>query len=158
MTASVCRQCSADTSVTRLGRLEGADGGITTAIVGLPIYDCVNGHKRFLTPEFPLQLIDSLLKSDALAVAPQAVQKGLFRKHQHCPACGKELPEQASSKSNMRKDVELPDAEPILVEVELPLYQCPACKQEVTLPKAGVERAVMQAVANAFRSADIPPG
>jgi hypothetical protein len=158
MTEKVCRQCSADTSVRRLGRLEGADSGIKTAIVGLPIYDCTNGHKRFLTPAFPLQLIESLLKSDALAVAPQAVQKGLFRKHQHCPACGKELPGQETSKSNTRKDVEMPDTEPVLVEVELPLYQCPACKQEVTLPKAGVERGVMQAVANAFRSADIPPG
>ena len=55
-------------------------------------------------------------------------------------------------------ELSLPDTEPVAVELALPTYRCPGCQKEVTLPKKSVERGVMQAVANAFRSANIPPG
>jgi hypothetical protein len=40
----------------------------------------------------------------------------------------------------------------------VPIYRCPGCGKEVTLPEKDMARDIMQAVANAFRSADIPPG
>jgi len=158
MTTTVCRQCSADTSLTRFDRLDGEDGDVHVSIQGLTAFDCTNGHKRFLTPDFPLRFVQTLLKSDDLVSAPLAVEKGFFRKRPHCPDCGQELQGAPSSTANARTDLELPETEPIAVEVALPLYRCPGCNQETTLPKPGVERGIMQAVANAFRSADIPPG
>lgn len=158
MTTTVCRQCNADTSLTHFEQIDGEDGAIRVSIRGLTALDCVNGHKRFLTPDFPLKLIETLLKIEGLVSAPPAVEKGFFRKHQHCPDCGQELPAEPSSTANARTDLDLPDVAPLAVEVELPLYRCPGCSQETTLPKPGVERGIMQAVANAFRSADIPPG
>jgi uncharacterized protein with PIN domain len=158
MTATVCRQCNADVELTRLGRVEGEDSGVHIAIEGLPALDCANGHKRFPTPEFPLKFIEQMMNADGLITAEPAVEKGLFRKHAHCPSCGKELPAEAGSTSSHQVELSLPDNEPVAVELALPTYRCPGCQQEVTLPKKSVERGVMQAVANAFRSANIPPG
>jgi hypothetical protein len=158
MTAPVCRQCSADIESKRLGRVEGEDGGIKTALVGVPIVECTNGHKRFPTPEFPLELIQRLLKVDGIVTAPPAVEKGLFRKHRHCPACGKALAGESASSSSARADLDLPDAEPVAAEVAVPLYRCTGCGKDATLPESALARGIMQAVANAFRSANIPPG
>jgi hypothetical protein len=158
MNTTVCRQCSADTSLTHFDRLDGEDGDVHVSIQGLTALDCANGHKRFLTPDFPLKFVETLLKSDDLVSAPPAVERGFFRKRPHCPDCGQELPGAPSSTASARTDLELAEAEPIAVEVALPLYRCPGCNQETTLPRRGIEHGVMQAVANAFRSADIPPG
>lgn len=158
MSTTVCRQCSADTSLTRFDRLDGEDGSVRVSIQGLTALDCANGHKRFLTPDFPLKFVETLLGSDDLVSAPPAVEKGFFRKRPHCPDCGQELPGEPSATANARTDLELAEVAPIAVEVALPLYRCPGCNRETTLPRQGIERGIMQAVANAFHSADIPPG
>ncbi|HRP35407.1 MAG TPA: hypothetical protein PLI48_05915 [Gammaproteobacteria bacterium] len=158
MTTHVCRQCNADIQPHKLGRVEGEDGEIRITIDGLPMVECTNGHKRFPSADFPLKFIETMLKSDDLVVAEPAVEKGLFRKHAHCPGCGQQLPEQSGGASAQRVRVDMPQLDPVGVELAVPLFACPGCRKEATLPKNGVQRGVMQAVANAFRSADIPPG
>lgn len=158
MTAAVCRQCNADTHATRVERVEGEDSGIRVALEGLTTVECTNSHKRFPTTEYPLQLIQALLKKDELVTAPFAVEKGLFRKHRHCPGCAKQLPGEATSTSSTRTEVALPDLPPVTVELAVPVYRCPGCGKEATLPEKDTARDIMQAVANAFRSANIPPG
>jgi hypothetical protein len=157
MTTTVCRQCNADTTQLRLGRVEGENDGVHVAIEGLPALDCSNGHKRFPTPGFPLEFIQKMLAQEGLITAEPAVEKGLFRKRRLCPACSTELSGAGSETSVHRATVPVPDGEPVSVELSLPAQHC-ACGREVTLPKGEVERGVMQATANAFRSADIPPG
>jgi hypothetical protein len=44
------------------------------------------------------------------------------------------------------------------VDLAVPVFRCPKCDKEATLATANVARGVMQAVANAFRAADVPPG
>ncbi|WP_018954456.1 IS66 family transposase zinc-finger binding domain-containing protein [Thioalkalivibrio sulfidiphilus] len=158
MTAHVCRQCSADVSVLRLDRVEGENSGIHVTIEGLPVLDCTNGHRRFPTPDFPLEFIRHLVESEALDGVTPAVQKGLFRKRLHCPACGKELSAVAEDRRNGRAHLAVPEGDPVAVEVIVPLYRCPACDKQASEPESGLQRDVMQAVANAFRSAEIPPG
>lgn len=158
MSTTVCRQCNAATELKRLERVEGDDSGIHVALEGLPIVECGNGHKRFPTPEFPLKFIEKALASDGLITLEPADEKGLFRKHAHCPHCGKELPADTKDTSSHRVEVDWPDVDSVSVELAVPRYSCPSCQKNATLPKKGVERGVMQAVANAFRSADIPPG
>jgi hypothetical protein len=157
MTTNVCRQCNADTTPSRLGRLEGEESGVHIVIEGLPALDCSNGHKRFPTPEFPLEFIQRMLGDEILITAEPAVQKGLFRKRRLCPDCSGELPGELADKSVHQATVAMPDSDPVRVELSLPIERC-ACGREVTLPKSEVERGVMQAAANAFRSAQIPPG
>lgn len=158
MTANICRQCSADAEIKRLDRVEGEDSGIRIVIEGLPALNCANGHKRFLTPGFALEFIERTMTSDGILTAEPAVEKGLFRKRAHCPACGSQLPDEVADASRHQVEVRMPDFEPVTVELAVPVYRCPSCSQQPTLPKAGVERGVMQAMANAFRSADIAPG
>jgi hypothetical protein len=158
MTTHVCRQCSAEVHETRLGRVEGDDSGIHVAIEGLPTVVCANGHKRFPTAEFPLQFIQRILASDNLIRVKPAVEKGFFRKHAHCPDCGAELPGELNGKSSGNAELDLPEGAPASVELAVPVYRCPSCNKEATLAEATVAKAVMQACANAFRSADIPPG
>lgn len=158
MTSKLCRQCNADASVLRLDRIEGAMSGIHVAIDGLPALHCTNGHRRFPTPDFPLEFIQRLFQSNALDGVMPAVEKGLFRKRLYCPSCGNELSGETGASSNGRARVELPEGDPVAVELSVPLYRCPGCNKEASAPKSGLERDVMQAVANAFRSADIPPG
>jgi len=158
MTTQVCRQCNAPVEPLRLGRVEGEDSGIRIQLEGLPAIECANGHKRFPSAEFPLKFIEKMLESDELITAEPAVEKGLFRKHAHCPGCGRQLPEQSSGASAHQVRITLDEFEPVAVELAVPLFKCAGCGKQSTLVKKGVERGVMQAVANAFRSADIPPG
>lgn len=158
MTTHVCRQCNAAVEPLRLERVEGEDSGIHIWLEGLPAIECANSHKRFPTAEFPLKFIETMLKSEDLITAEPAVEKGLFRKHAHCPGCGQQLPEQSTSASTNQVRVNIDEFDPVAVELAMPLFKCAGCGKDATLPKKGVERGVMQAVANAFRSADIPPG
>jgi hypothetical protein len=158
MTSTVCRQCNADTQLTQVGHVEGEDSGIRVVLEGLSIVECTNSHKRFPTPGYPLELIQALLNKDDVVTTQFAVEKGLFRKHRYCPGCGKELSAESGSTTKSRTEVALPNLQPVVVEVALPLYRCPGCSKDATLPEKTVAKAIMQAVANAFRSADIPPG
>lgn len=158
MTSNVCRQCSADTSVIHLDRVEGEENGVRAALEGLPALTCANGHRRFPSPEFPLDFIQHLLASEVFKGMAHAVEKGLFRKRLYCPSCGHELSGESAGLSNGQTRVEVPHGEPVSVEIQVPLHRCPGCEQEASAPKSGLERDVMQAVANAFRGADIQPG
>jgi hypothetical protein len=158
MTSNVCRQCGADVSVVRINHVEGEEGGIRVAIDGLPVLNCASGHKRFTTPDFPLEFVQRLAESGALDDVTPAVQKGLFRKRLLCPSCGQEVAAETNGDLDGKAQVEVPDGDPVHVKVKVPLFRCSGCNQEVTEPKSGLERDLMQAVANAFRSAEIPPG
>jgi hypothetical protein len=142
----------------QLERVEGDENGVHVAIEGLPVVECLNGHRRFPSPEFPLDFIQKLADSQALADIRPAVQKGIFRKRRHCPSCGSELSLEANGSIGGRTTVQVPDCKPVAVEISVPQYLCPSCKQESSESQAGLQRNLMQAVANAFRSADIPPG
>lgn len=156
MTTTVCRQCNADTTPLKLGRVEGEDSDIRIIIEGLPALDCSNGHKRFPAPDFPLEFIQRMLAEEGLITAEPAVEKGLFRRRRLCPGCGEELGGDGA-RSTHEASISLPDTAPVRVELSLPMQRC-GCGREVTLPKTQVERGVMQAAANAFRNAEIPPG
>lgn len=158
MISSICRQCSSDVDMQQLERVEGDENGVHVTIEGLPVVECLNGHRRFPTPEFPLDFIQKLSDSQALDDISPAVQKGIFRKRLHCPSCGNELTARAESNTSGRDTVELPDCGPVAVEISVPLYLCPSCQQASSESQAALQRDLMQAVANAFRSADIPPG
>lgn len=158
MTTTVCRQCNADTTLKRMGRTEGEDGGVRIVIDGISAMECANGHKRFPTPEFALQFIEQVMNTGKLVTAEPAVEKGFFRKHAHCPGCGQALPETLDGASRNEVSVDLPETGPASVELTVPVYNCGKCSQEVTLPSSSVQRGVMQAMANAFRAADITPG
>ena len=157
-TARTCRQCGAEVALTHLGRFEGEDSGVRVALEGLPCYHCVKGHKRFLTPDFPIRLVDTLLKSEGVFEAPAAVKKGLLRARYHCPGCGAELTRESGSHAGTQRSLDLQGSATFEVALQVALYRCPGCGKDASHPTEEVEGAVMRAAANAFRAADIPPG
>jgi hypothetical protein len=144
--------------VTRLPHVEGSEQDVRVAIDGLAVYECERGHKRLLTPDFAIRFIEAILASDEVPPARPATKKGLFKKHLHCADCGAELPEQRGQDGVGHSTVDLSDAEPVEVEVHVPVYLCPSCQKAATLPEDMVQREVMSAVAAAFQTAGISPG
>ncbi|MDH4191887.1 MAG: hypothetical protein OEW21_17000 [Betaproteobacteria bacterium] len=156
--AKTCRQCGAEVALTRLPRAQGEDSGVRVEIEGMPAYLCARGHKRFLTPDFPLHLIEKLLNADGTFSAPHANKRGLIRKRYHCPGCGGDMPAESGRHASARHRIEFSDSATVDVALTLPLYRCARCEHDVLHPRQEVQRALMDAAASAFRSANVPPG
>lgn len=156
-TAKSCKQCGAELALARLEAMRGAESGVTLSIEGMPAYACAKGHKRFLTPDFPLRLIDSLAKA-ATPDLPVAQKKGLLKKRYLCPGCGGELPDEAGTHATLERALALKDSAPFNATLSVPLYRCGGCGVSAMRPGAETTNALMKAAAQAFQSAGIPPG
>jgi hypothetical protein len=156
-TAKTCKQCGAELALARLEALRGEESGVALSIDGMPAYACVKGHKRFLTPDFPMRLIDSLAKAETPEL-PVAQKKGLLKKRYHCPGCGGALPDEAGTHTTLERRLELKDSAPFGATVSLPLYRCGGCGVAAMRPGEEMANALMKAAAQAFQTAGIPPG
>jgi len=155
--AKSCRQCGAELALARLDAMRGEESGLALSIEGMPAYTCVKGHKRFLTADFPLRLIDSLAKADAPNL-PMAQKKGLLKKRYLCPGCGGELPDEAGTHATHEHALALKDSAPFSATLSVPLYHCSGCGVAAMRPGDEMTNALMKAATQAFRSAGIPPG
>jgi hypothetical protein len=156
-TAKSCKQCGADLALARLEAMRGEEAGVALSIEGMPAYACVKGHRRFLAPDFPLRLIDSLAKLDAPDL-PVARKKGVFKKRYLCPDCGGTLPDEAGSHAMLERTLTLLDSTPFSAKVSVPLYRCGGCGVAAMHPGEDTTNALMKAAAQAFQTAGIPPG
>jgi len=156
--AKTCRQCGSEVALTRLEHVQGEKTGVRVEFEGMPAYSCARGHRRFLTPDFPMRLIERLLKADGALAAPHAVKKGLIRKHYHCPGCGGELGAEPGTHASARHNVALSESAPFDVGLTVALFRCGACGRDCLHPADEVRTALMEAAADAFRAANVPPG
>jgi hypothetical protein len=156
-TAKTCKQCGAELALARLDAMRGEESGVALSIDGMPAYACAKGHKRFLTPDFPVRLIDSLAKADT-PERPVAQRKGLFKKRYLCPGCGEGLADEAGTHATFERTLELKDSAPFSATLSVPLYHCAGCGVAAMRPGEEIANAVMKAAAQAFQNAGIPPG
>ena len=156
-TAKTCTQCGAELALARLDVMRGEESGVALSIDGMPAYACVEGHKRFLTPDFPVRLIDSLANAKA-ADLPVARKKGLFKKHYLCPGCGGGLPDEAGTHATLERALELKGSAAFSATLSVPLYHCASCGVAAMRPGEEIASALMKAAAQAFQAAGIPPG
>src|SRR3989338_422431 len=89
--AKPCSVCRKEVSATAVEGMAGEEADVRMSIEGMPVFACAEGHRRFVTPDFAIQLMQALHGQGPVAPLPAAVQKGLLRKRLHCAACGKEL-------------------------------------------------------------------
>jgi hypothetical protein len=156
--AKTCRQCGNEVALTRLERVQGETAGVRVEIDGLPAYSCARGHRRFLSPDFPMRLIEQLLRAEGALSGPQAVKKGLLRKHYYCPSCGGELTGAANAQATSTRSIEIQESAPFEVGLTIPQFRCATCARDVLHPQEEVRSGLMEAAAGAFRAANIPPG
>lgn len=156
-TAKTCKQCGAELALARLDAMRGEESGVTLSIDGMPAYACDKGHKRFLTPDFPMRLIDSLAQAETPEL-PVARKKGLLKKRYMCPGCDGALPDEVGTHATLERSLALKDSAPFNATVSVPLYRCGSCGVAAMRPGEEMTNALMKAAANAFQSAGIPPG
>ncbi len=156
-TAKTCKQCGAELALARLDAMRGEESGVALSIDGMPAYACDKGHKRFLTADFPMRLIDALAKAETPDL-PVARKKGLLRKRYLCPGCGDALPDEAGTHTTLERSLALKDSAPFNTTLSVPLYRCAGCGAAAMRPGEEMTNALMKAAAQAFQSAGIPPG
>jgi hypothetical protein len=153
-----CPECEAEMTLRPLGPIEGQEHGVHMKIQGMPALQCPNGHTHFVAPTFPGDLLDTLFAAPPLVPLDGAAQKGFFRKHYCCPACGQALDGQHGSRVEGTREVALDGLERFDVAIDLPSFRCAACGHECVEPHETLVGDLMKASAQAFRSAHIAPG
>ena len=152
-----CKACHQEMTLCRLTPMSGEDEGVRVAIDGMPAMQCGGGHRRFVAPEFAVEMMDNLLDDNALMRADAAIQKGLLRKRMCCPGCGTELAAVPADTVAARRLLDFPGLESFAVVIEIPKFHCGKCGRKCIAPVKTVVDRLMTAAANAFRAAQVTP-
>lgn len=152
-----CKLCRGEMSLGTLGSIEGEDHGVRMRIEGMPALQCAEGHKRFVTPDFAIKMMQALAEAGELVPLDAATEKGLFRKRFCCPGCGQELGAGASDRVVARKPIEITGLERFEVELEVPKLRCASCGRECVEPQRNLANDLMKASVHAFQSASVTP-
>lgn len=152
-----CSKCKGEMSGLVLDPFRGEQDGLKLSVHGMPCLVCGQGHKRFIHIEFAAQLMDLVMSPESYRGIPIARKKGLFKKHYHCPACDKELPESTTGQKAQEIVAELPKAEPFKVMVEVPVLKCGGCGTESIRSIDETAKLAFKAIDQAYRSIDIHP-
>lgn len=154
-TLKTCKACGADVKVGALEAFRGVEGPVVVSVHGMPALVCANGHKRFVFAEFVPQLMDFTANTAMATPMPEAVKRGLFKKHFHCSGCDTELPAEATGKSERELEVRFDKVDPFKLVVQVDLHKCPKCGNEQVLSKELAGTSAFKAVAHGFHDADI---
>ena len=157
-TPNTCRTCASEAALSKIESFSGEEHGVKLTFTNMPIYLCQKGHKRFIYPELPMHLMESLMAKDNAFGAPPAKEKGFFRKHLHCPGCGEQLPAASATTATLKKKIELKNVAPFEATIEIPQWHCDKCGKDAVGPAEKVGQDVMHAASFAFRGAELPPG
>jgi len=122
----------------------------------MPVLTCQEGHRQFVSPEFPRWLVDHLMQEDETKL-PSGREEGLLFKRYRCAECGAELGKTPERRETFGFDLALLDLDPFRVELTVPVYKCPACSREQLHSLKEVRSSTPQVLAAAFRAAEIPP-
>lgn len=152
---ATCKRCKSEMHLEPLSGVAGDEGGVTITFRELPALVCAQGHRRFLRPEFPVQLLKRLSSSVQL---PAGEARGVVFKSYHCGSCGEKLAGAAAAPRTFEFDVGLEGVDPFRVALMVPVYACPSCGREQVRSLTEVTDRAPAAMARAFQSAEIPPG
>ncbi len=157
MNTRPCHQCDGETTVRTVDTDEGRAEALGLVIRELPIAVCGEGHRQFVRPAFPAELLDHLTKEDEPEL-PSGEEKGLIRKHYRCEDCHAELTPPEDHRHTFVVNVELDALDAFRVELTMPVYRCGGCGKLQVHSLKEMRKHTPAALAHAFQSADIPPG
>jgi hypothetical protein len=152
-----CSRCQGALGLAVLEPFSGEESGVRMSVEGLPALQCAAGHRRFLAPDFPNHLMQSLLEGEPLVPVTAAAQKGLLRKRLHCAGCGEVLAARPAGDVEVVRVLEVKGSSPFGVRVEAPTFHCAGCGKDNGLPERALLQALLKASVNGFRAARIDP-
>jgi len=149
-----CPSCRSDTTLSTVEDTSGRDDPLEVTLRGLTVMRCAQGHTHFVSREFPLKLLEHLVKEDEKQL-PAAEKKGLIFKHFHCAACKTELLPKPDHRHAFEVDLSLPDVAPFVVALSMPVYKCPDCGKEQLHALDEIQGHTAGALTKAFEAAGI---
>lgn len=156
MNAIPCSRCKGETEVKIIGFSDGEADPLRIRLIDLPLLTCEQGHRQFVRPEFPAELLEHLTQLDEPEL-PTGEEKGLFLKRYLCEDCGSELEAKPDHRHSFSIDVELDEIDAFQVELTMPVYNCSSCGHEQLHSLKEVRKLTPAALAEAFKNAEIPP-
>jgi ribosomal protein L40E len=152
---SKCRQCHTNMHPETIGTVSGEDGVLKISLSGFPVLVCERGHKHFMARDFPMKLLQHVATKDE-AKLPAGKKKGLIFKEYLCGKCGGKLGSDAVAKP-FGFDVKVEDFPPFRVEINVPVYKCPACGREQLRDRDEVQELTPAALAHGFQAIGLKP-
>lgn len=150
-----CRQCSTPVRRQTIGNITGEEGILRVTVGDFPALVCERGHRRFITRDFPVQLLGHV--SGIKTGLPVAKKQGLLFKKLHCSQCDVLLGADSATRT-FTSGTTIGDAA-MQIELALQVQVCPACKCEQLRDGDAVAGLASTALAHAFQGAEIrPPG
>lgn len=150
-----CKQCDSPMQFQSIGPVAGEEGVLKVSIADFPALACERGHRRFITRDFPLQLLKQVANKDRIGL-PAAKKQGLLFKKFHCGECG-ELLGAESEPRVFAFDAVLSDVPSIHLELTVPVYKCKTCGKEQLRQREEIEELAPAALAHVFQGAGIKP-
>ncbi len=149
-----CPSCRGETTLEVVPEACGRDDPLEVTLRALPVLRCAGGHTHFVTIDFPLKLLEHLVREDEKEL-PAAEKKGLIFKHFLCADCGEELLPKPDHRHVFEVDLDLPDVVPFTVKLSMPVYRCGGCSKEQLHSLAEIQGHTPGALAKAFEAAEI---
>lgn len=152
-----CTRCRSTTKPTVLESTASESDSLALRIERMPVLTCPEGHRQFVSPEFPRWLVEHLMDEDE-AKLPSGREEGMIFKHYRCGECGADLAKEPERRETFAFDVELLDLQPFHVELTAPVYRCPKCSREQLHSLKEVRKLTPEALVHAFKEAGISSG
>ncbi len=149
-----CPSCRGDTTLEKVQEATGREDPLAVTLRGLPVLRCGEGHVHFTAVDFPLKLLEHLVKEDEKEL-PHAQKKGIIFKHFHCEDCNEELQAKPDHRHVFEVEMKMPDVAPFIVDLSMPVYKCGGCGKQQIHNLDELKEHTPGALARAFEAAGV---
>ena len=156
MTSTSCNRCHAETEIKIIHVADGNADQLHICLKDFPLRACPEGHRQFVRPEFPAELLQQLTEEEEPGL-PAGEEKGLILKKYLCESCGEALEPKPDHRHTFSLEIKLDELDAFGVDLSMPVYRCSACGKEQLHSLKEVRKLTPAAMAQAFEAAEIPP-
>lgn len=149
-----CPTCRGEAALHTIDTASGREDPLGVTLRALPVQRCEQGHTHFTSIEFPMTVLEHLVKKDEMQL-PAAEKKGFIFKKFQCAQCNQELLPAADHRHSFEIEMTLPRVKPFIVELNMPVYKCAGCGKEQLHSLDEIRDHTPGALARAFEAAGI---
>jgi hypothetical protein len=149
-----CPLCEAPLAERRLREVTGDEAPMRLVLRNLPVLSCEAPHRYFPEQGFAVWLLKALVEAE-LAKIPAGVEKGMVFRKYACGGCGAPLPADGGEPWTFSSTLAWKDAPGFVVDVTVPVVQCPACGRDQARSATELAKLLPSALVHAFKDAGI---